>query len=98
MASKSGGFTKCCLAVENSWNANYVGRSPLKCLATHISKELDKPDLYGRYCPIIQSSGMGKSRLLDEFSKQYFMIPVNLHRGREGSSYQCYLQGLLNLS
>jgi len=65
----------------------------------HIAKELDRPNLYGRYCPILQSSGMGKSRLLDEFSKQYFMIPVNLRSaGSKGLSYQCYLQGLLNLS
>jgi hypothetical protein len=42
---------------------------------------------------------MGKSRLLDEFSKQYFMIPVNLRSaGSKGLSYQYYLQGLLNLS
>ncbi|KAI9430204.1 hypothetical protein H4582DRAFT_1820313, partial [Lactarius indigo] len=41
---------------------------------------------YGRYCSIIQSSGMGKSRLLDEFSKSYFMIPINL-RHSEGQGY-----------
>ncbi|KAH9009201.1 hypothetical protein EDB83DRAFT_2234923 [Lactarius deliciosus] len=33
---------------------------------------------YARYCSIVQSSGMGKSRLLDEFSKEHFLIPINL--------------------
>ena len=32
--------------------------------------------LYARHCSIVQSSGMGKSLLLDEFSKKYFLIPV----------------------
>ncbi|KAH9081566.1 hypothetical protein EDB83DRAFT_2214337 [Lactarius deliciosus] len=35
---------------------------------------------YGPYCSIVQSSGMGKSRLLDEFSKTHFLIPINLCR------------------
>ena len=42
---------------------------------------------------------MGKSRLLDEFSKHFFMIPINLcDAGSRGLSYQCHLEGLLNLS
>ncbi|KAI0253034.1 hypothetical protein BJV78DRAFT_235120 [Lactifluus subvellereus] len=35
------------------------------------------------FCSIIQSSGMGKSRLVDEFSKNHFLIPINLRE--EGS-------------
>lgn len=30
------------------------------------------------YCSIVQSSGMGKSRLLDEFARGHFVIPINL--------------------
>jgi len=31
-----------------------------------------------KYSAIIQSSGMGKSRAVDEMSKSHFVIPVNL--------------------
>ena len=83
-------FTKRCLATEESWNAAFVDqiKSPLDGLVSHIATQLDlKPQNnefghpkqpYGRYCSIVQSSGMGKSRLLDEFSKHFFMFPVNL--------------------
>jgi hypothetical protein len=39
--------------------------------------------LYAHYCCIIQSSGTGKSRLLDELSKQHFLIPINLREVTE---------------
>ncbi|KAH9178630.1 hypothetical protein EDB89DRAFT_2239238, partial [Lactarius sanguifluus] len=39
---------------------------------------------YGPYCSIVQSSGMGKSRLLDEFSKTHILIPINLRRNEAG--------------
>jgi hypothetical protein len=35
-------------------------------------------NMYARYCSIVQSSGMGKSRLVDEFSKDHFLVLVNL--------------------
>lgn len=67
------------LAIEDSWTATFIGESPLKGLQIHVAEQLS-PSLavYGRYCSIVQSSGMGKSRLLDEFSKYFFLIPVNL--------------------
>ncbi|KAH9179801.1 hypothetical protein EDB89DRAFT_2238751 [Lactarius sanguifluus] len=78
-------------AIENSWTADFVDPSPLEGLRVHIAEELElglssTTQPYGRYCSIIQSSGMGKSRLLDEFSKNYFMIPINL-RHSEGQGY-----------
>jgi hypothetical protein len=43
----------------------------------------------GRYCSIVQSSGMGKSRLVDEFSKDHFLIPINLRKqGAGGASHR----------
>ncbi|KAI0247841.1 hypothetical protein BJV78DRAFT_1285209 [Lactifluus subvellereus] len=40
---------------------------------------------YARFCTIVQSSGMGKSRLVDEFSKDDFLIPINLREhGSQG--------------
>ena len=59
--------------------------------------ELDKNNVYALYCSIIQSSGMGKSRLLDQLSKTYFMIPINLRNASaDGLSYCDFFQGLLN--
>ncbi|KAI9452701.1 hypothetical protein BJY52DRAFT_1225998 [Lactarius psammicola] len=68
-------------AIEDSWMADFVDPSPLEGLREHIVEQLTKPSqppVYGRYFSILQSSGMGKSRLLDEFSKSYFLIPLNL--------------------
>jgi hypothetical protein len=42
------------------------------------------PDLYARVLAIVQSSGMGKSRMIDELSKDYFVIPLNLRDGESG--------------
>ncbi|KAH9015313.1 hypothetical protein EDB84DRAFT_1567750 [Lactarius hengduanensis] len=44
----------------------------------HIRDQMKLVETYARYYSIVQSSGMGKSRLLDEFSKKHFMIPINL--------------------
>jgi hypothetical protein len=68
------------LAAELSWNANFIdsGRLVLNALEAHVSKQMTNPHTYARFCSIVQSSGMGKSRLLDEFSKNHFLIPINL--------------------
>jgi hypothetical protein len=34
--------------------------------------------VYARYMAIVQSSGMGKSRMMDETAKLIVLIPVNL--------------------
>ncbi|KAI0292092.1 hypothetical protein B0F90DRAFT_1823220 [Multifurca ochricompacta] len=66
----------------NSWNAEFVHREPLDGLKRHIQRELRSPGsdqkIYARYCSIVQSSGMGKSRLIDELSREDFLIPINL--------------------
>jgi hypothetical protein len=43
--------------------------------------------LYARLLPLVQSSGMGKSRLIDELSKKYFVIPLNLREGNYGDFF-----------
>ncbi|KAI9434529.1 hypothetical protein H4582DRAFT_2060231 [Lactarius indigo] len=65
-------------AVELSWSAEFIGHLPLVALETHVRDQMKLVEMYARYCSIVQSSGMGKSRLLDEFSKKHFMIPINL--------------------
>ena len=71
------------LVTEESWTATFVGTSSLMGLQQHVVEQLRRlteegPKPYGHFCSIVQSSGMGKSRLLDEFSKEYFLIPINL--------------------
>jgi hypothetical protein len=39
---------------------------------------------YAKYISIIQSSGMGKSRMIDEVSKTKFTIPLCLRSGITG--------------
>ena len=59
--------------------------NPLKALKTHVSQQMKMGKAYARYCSIVQSSGMGKSRLLDEFSKEHFLIPINLRPDDHGT-------------
>ena len=75
-------------ATERAWEGDYVGDA-VAGLVNHIQKHYgtsragNKKMPYAHYTSIVQSSGMGKSRLVDEFSKTHFVIRMNL-RG-EGS-------------
>ncbi|KAI0296790.1 hypothetical protein B0F90DRAFT_1011071 [Multifurca ochricompacta] len=68
-------------AVIESWSVEFIGRAPLEGLKNHIAQELSVSSRY-RYCCIVQSSGTGKSRLHDEFSKAHFMITIVLRAFR----------------
>ena len=67
-----------CLASVRSWKVEFIGNHALHALESHVSDLLANPETFGPYCPIVQSSGMGKSRLIDEFSRHHFTIPINL--------------------
>ncbi|KAH9052553.1 hypothetical protein EDB87DRAFT_1692196 [Lactarius vividus] len=69
-----------------SWTADFVGKGPLRALEKHVNVQMAMGKRYARYCSIVQSSGMGKSRLLDGFSKEHFLIPINL-RPKDGKGY-----------
>ncbi|KAF5371045.1 hypothetical protein D9757_010297 [Collybiopsis confluens] len=65
---------------EKSWDHSYIGDAYL-ALEKHITeyrKNLDNS--YVPYCAIVQSSGTGKSRTVDEFSKYHFVVPLNLRK------------------
>jgi hypothetical protein len=69
-----------------SWERPYTGDAAdtlyeMLCLYSKIDKEL-----YSRTVPMLQSSGTGKSRTIDEFSKTNFVIPSNLRE--EGTTGQ----------
>ncbi|KAH9081594.1 hypothetical protein EDB83DRAFT_2283085 [Lactarius deliciosus] len=70
--------------VTRSWQAPFIGEHALEALKLHVVEQ-KKKWTYGPYCSIVQSSGMGKSRLLDEFSRTNFLIPINLRKpGTDG--------------
>ncbi|KAH9035048.1 hypothetical protein EDB84DRAFT_1269650, partial [Lactarius hengduanensis] len=73
-------------AITESWKAQFIGEPVLRALELHVVREKKKEMAYGPYSSIVQSSGMGKSRLLDEFSKNHFLIPINLRR-KEASGF-----------
>src|ERR1700756_468719 len=62
-----------------SWNDPYVGKAH-KALYATITKACSDPagKIYARCLAVVQSSGMGKSRMIDELSKEHFVIPINL--------------------
>ncbi|KAH9044421.1 hypothetical protein EDB85DRAFT_1884938 [Lactarius pseudohatsudake] len=63
--------------IMRSWQVPFIGEHALKALKLHVVKQ-KKKWTYGPYCSIVQSSGMGKLHLLDEFSQTNFLIPINL--------------------
>jgi hypothetical protein len=64
------------LVIENAWKVDYRGDG-----AALFKSDLDNMNeschdmLYANFVPIVQSSGMGKSRLVDETAKLIFTIP-----------------------
>lgn len=52
----------------------------------------DREDRFKNFTSIIQSSGMGKSRVVDEVSKSVFTIPTVLRdTGPQGGKLSCIL-------
>ncbi|KAF8554216.1 hypothetical protein OG21DRAFT_1509127 [Imleria badia] len=81
------------------WEENYVGGAA-DALWAHIQTWSNERYFYPKYSAIVQSSGMGKSRTVDEMSKSHLVIPVNIqqpessgHPPRDGPAYD-YLHTL----
>jgi hypothetical protein len=66
-------------ATRKAWKQNYLGKAQ-DCLLDTI--EMAYPGRatgpYANFIPIIQSSGMGKLRTVDEVAKTIFTLPINL--------------------
>ncbi|KAH0825812.1 hypothetical protein J3R83DRAFT_8816, partial [Lanmaoa asiatica] len=88
-------------ATQSSWVTEYRGNAAL-ALLSHIQDCVSPPprdttrgssahdDLhYAKYTALVQSSGMGKSRTVDELSKYELVIPMVL----QGSGYTGYPPG-----
>ncbi|KAG6816245.1 hypothetical protein H0H93_008245, partial [Arthromyces matolae] len=67
--------------VEEAWKIPYIGNSPqlLQGAIENIcksKKESEGFELYANFFSIIQGSGTGKSRMVDELAQTVFTIPV----------------------
>ncbi|KAG8710691.1 hypothetical protein FRC08_016827 [Ceratobasidium sp. 394] len=75
-------------ATEKAWRVPYVGST-----ARLLRKAMDQMnterglDDYANFLPIIQSSGMGKSRAVDEVARQVFTLPFNLRPSEDDTGY-----------
>ncbi|KAH9064243.1 hypothetical protein EDB87DRAFT_1599957 [Lactarius vividus] len=67
-------------AVTRSWWTLFVGNACWKHSQTTLLRKEEKKGSYDPFYSIVQSSGMGKSRLVDEFSKTNFLIPIDLRQ------------------
>jgi hypothetical protein len=65
------------LATLQSWSIKYVGNAS-DFLYEHLASNPKDENKYARYTSIVQSSGMGKSRTIDELSKKHLVVPLNL--------------------
>ncbi|KAF9011520.1 hypothetical protein BDZ89DRAFT_1167478 [Hymenopellis radicata] len=69
------------IAVEKSWEIEFKGESAnffLKILQEYQSRDHHGSSFYARYVTFIQSSGTGKSRIVDEAGRKCIHIPLNL--------------------
>ncbi|KAJ7211199.1 hypothetical protein GGX14DRAFT_449418, partial [Mycena pura] len=75
------------LAVQNGWDSKYVGDFA-EILVDRIDKALAGSSAggYSNLGSIIQSSGYGKSRMVDEVAKIRFTFPFNLRPAEESAS------------
>ncbi|KAF8319201.1 hypothetical protein F5887DRAFT_378307 [Amanita rubescens] len=76
-------------ATKISWERPYHGRAA-EALWTHIRKHYRPDDTtasYVHFCSVVQSSGTGKSRTVDELGKKHFSIPINLRDAKFTGGY-----------
>ena len=72
--------------LHKDWTAEFLGGSALFLRDLILAEEREfQSNTYAKMIPIIQSSGTGKSRLLDEISKEFLSISFVLrHPGENG--------------
>ena len=77
------------LVTKRSWNEQYVGQA-WKILEEKV-RDASKEDgfKYVRFFTLVQSSGMGKSRLIDEYSNHHIVIPLCLREDDETGELSC---------
>jgi hypothetical protein len=90
--SASGYFVDIFLVVELSWDRKFEGPAAdalLHTISTHLTKlpsGSGSPSSYANCAPLVNSSGTGKSRMVDELSKRVITVPMCLRgHGTNGS-------------
>jgi len=81
------------IATFKSWSMDYTDQGVLQAFRKHVITTILQPlknrfrrPLYARLIALIQSSGVGKSRLADEMAKMILQINVNLRSNTNGTS------------
>ncbi|VDB88491.1 unnamed protein product [Peniophora sp. CBMAI 1063] len=67
-------------ATVKSWEQPFEGRAHAALWAHIVGHFKRQPRNYSPYCFIVQSSGTGKSRCVDELSKTHLVAPLNVRR------------------
>ena len=81
-------------ATLQSWAIKYVGDASVS-LYEHLTSHPMDEDNYARYTSIVQSSGMGKSRTIDELSKTHLVVPMNLRQESKGKLFDIWISSTL---
>ena len=81
----------CISATEKSWEYPFRGDAA-KALWEHIETHYNPSNVtvYAHYAAIVQSSGMGKSRTVDELAKNHFVIPLNLREAESTGTHPAH--------
>ncbi|KAH9983775.1 hypothetical protein BJV77DRAFT_1041194 [Russula vinacea] len=66
-----------------SWGVKYVGNAH-DLLYEYLADFREFKNIYARFTSIVQSSGMGKSRTVDELSRKHLVVPLCLREGWSG--------------
>ncbi|KAG6915651.1 hypothetical protein DXG01_010615 [Tephrocybe rancida] len=77
------------LSVIKAWKTPYVGAAAdllHRAIKTMRISEASK-NSYGNFCAIIQGSGTGKSRMVDQLAQSVFTIPVIFRPGDDVTGY-----------
>ena len=70
--------------MTQAWSSDFKGDSASVLLAT-ISDHLNKEKkCYARFTSIVNSSGTGKSRMIDEISRKIITVPICLREDKSG--------------
>ncbi|QRV85662.1 hypothetical protein RhiJN_13680 [Ceratobasidium sp. AG-Ba] len=82
-------------ATIKAWNIPYIGEAArvLRSNLDQMNSER-RADDYANYVPIVQSSGTGKSRAVDELAQQVFTIPFRLFVRQGDTGYPAADEGI----
>ena len=82
-------------ATHRAWDSSFKGNAAAVLLEI-IKTYLDRTrEVYSRHTSIVNSSGTGKSRIVDENAYKIITIPMCLRDGNKGFTLHFSLRGIL---